>query len=356
MRSVSHAALLLAVGFCAGTAAAQFEKAKDAVAVVEVLDENWVLSRKIMDRKISQRERDAELGRVRIKQPFRLLVSGVAVAPNEIVVPALHPTAPLHIMVRFRDGKTVKAQVVGNDPRSNLALLRTPSSAPAHLTTANKHVVDDQWIALIGHRTLTPAVGRGVVTHPRLGVRTRDIYGVRNGRSLAIGTAFFAATNTRVINPGSACLDEKGQLAGVVLGCAPTMAMPGARPGLNGTFVLPGDRVAKILKCLREHGKVRRADFGMSVMAVPEAMLAHFPELPPGAGNVVRVAKNGPAAKAGVRVNDVVIAINDRKPRDIHALREAMCDCTSKKGTKISVLRAGETMSFDVTPAVEPTR
>ncbi len=352
MRSVPASILVsLSIGFIAGTATAQFESARRAVTRVEVIDSAFLRGREIMGRKISTKKKEAELRQLCVKQQFRLLVSGVAVSANEIVVPALHPTAPLHIMVRFRSGQRVKARVVCNDPRSNLALLRIDARTMDFLPPVAEDVKSQQLIAFIGHRQNLPITGRGLVTHARLGVRYRDIYGVRNGRTISIGVVFVAAGTAKMINPGSACLNEQGKLVGIILGCAPSQAIPGAPPTLECNFVIPSRRIAKIIDCMRMHGRVIRATFGMSVVAIPGALRAQFPDLPIGAGTVVNVDAKGPAGRAGLRRNDVLLSIDGKAPRDIHELREFMSDCRLKRQAKVVVLRAGKKLEL----AIEPT-
>jgi serine protease DegS len=352
MRRVPASLLVcLSIGFVAGNAAAQFESARRAVTQIEVIDAAYLRAREIMDRKISTKKKEAELRQLCVKQPFRLLVSGVAVSANEIVMPAVHPTASLHIIVRLRTGQTFKAEVVGNDPRSNLALIRINARTADYLPLVADNVKDRQLIALIGHRQKLASVGRGLVTHSRLGVRCRDIYGVRNGRSVAIGAVFVAAGTPRMLNPGSACLDEQGKLVGVILGCAPSQAIRGAPRTLECNFVIPSRRIAKIIDCMRKHGRVIRATFGMSVAAIPEALHAQLPDLPSGAGTVVHVEPKGPAGRAGLRRYDVVVSIDGKAPRDIYELRESMSDCHLKKKATVRVLRAGKKLEF----AIEPT-
>jgi S1-C subfamily serine protease len=345
------ASLMLAM--LSSVASAQFERAREALAQVEVIDAAFHQAQQIMRKQIPIAKKEEELRKLKVKQEFRLLVSGVAVGPQEVVTRALHPRARLRIMVTFSNGKQAEARILGNDPRSNLALIQTETPAPAFLEPIEAQVAAAERTYLVGHRGDRALEADGIVTDVSIGATCKDIYGVRAGKALEIGSVFVVATTGRRIYPGAACLDSEGRLIGILLGCAPPQAMPkaaGALADMERSFVIPGRRILKVLAALRAHGRVIRADFGLGVAPVSSALRAQLPDVPGGAGTVDRLDEHGPAAKAGLRRNDILLRVDGTSAGDIHRLRERLCDCEPGKAVKLEVLRAGEKLEMRVTP------
>ncbi|MEM8884101.1 MAG: S1C family serine protease [Planctomycetota bacterium] len=329
---------------------------RKAIAQVEVTDEAYHQGLKILEKDISSEEKRKQLEaqKLRIQQNFRLLVSGIAIAPREIVTPALHPRAQLRVLVTFYDGTKLQASIVGNDPQSNLALIRTPKPVPMYVQFSRLPIERSQPVSLIGYRQREGIDAQGVVTFPSVSATCKDIYRVRAGKPISIGSVFVIATTGRRVNPGSACLDKDGRLLGVLLGCAPAQAMPmraqGAVASMERSFVIPGRRVAWVVESMRRHGRVVRADFGVKLQPISEALAAQLPGVPQGAGSVSFVAPDGPAAKAGVRRHDLLLSVNGKPLPDIHRLRETLCTSEPGKAVKLEIMREGKKLERTVTP------
>jgi len=334
-------------------ASAQFDKAREALARVEVVDAACHEAQEIFRSEATPEEKREALKKLKVQQEFRLLVNGVAVGPTEVVTRSLHPRARLRILVTFQNGKRVQASLIGNDPHSNLALLRTPVEAPNYLAPAESPVLVAQRTYLIGYRGEEPVETEARVTTASIGASCRDIYRVRGGQPLGIGSVFVVASLGRRVNPGAACVDDQGRLIGVLLGCAPPQVLaekPGLLPDMERSFVIPGRRIAKVVAALREHGRVIRADFGFGVAPVSDALRAQLPDVPKGAGTVDRIDEKGPAYKAGLRQHDIVLGVNDHSPADVHLLRECLEDCKPGAEATLRILRGGKEQTLKATP------
>ena len=106
----------------------------------------------------------------------------------------------------------------------------------------------------------------------------------------------------------------------------------------------------RIVKSLREHGRVIRADFGIQVRPVSDALRAQMPKLPKGASTVTLYDTEGPAAKAGIRTNDILLSVNGKEPVDAAELREALVACKPGEPARCKVLRAGKVLELSVKP------
>ena len=157
----------LLTGTLAATVEAQIADARRALVKVEVMDEGLHRALEIRKSELPLKQKEAKLAKIAIQQQFRLLVSGVAIAPHEVVTPALHPTARLRVMVTFHDGSKHRASVIGTDPRTNLALVRTEVAVPHYLEPQVRKVESRQGVELVGHSMIEPMQATGFVTQVR---------------------------------------------------------------------------------------------------------------------------------------------------------------------------------------------
>ena len=290
-----------------------------------------------------------ELRSVRVYQPYTLVLSGTVIsAKGEILTTALHPRAQLAITVTFYDGSVRPARVVGTDPRSNLALLRVACPTPDFVQLEKCSVRSRQAVRIVGHDKARAVQFDCSVTRTRMPVALSDLYRVNAGRSLKLGSVFMVASPVRKANPGSLCVDANGHCAGIVIG-----DMPPRRTSTGAyqlTFVVPVRRAARIVKQLREHGRVIRAYYGVSLLPVDPQVRAHFPDLPRSASSVVAVDPNTPASAAGLRRDDIVVALDGETFANTYAMGDAMAEKQPGKPVKLSVMRAGRTITLQVVP------
>jgi len=205
-----------------------------------------------------------------------------------------------------------------------------------------------------------PMSANGFVTRVRVPTRVMDIYGIYGPpetTTIPLGAVFVVAAPTVPCNPGTACLDDSGKLVGIVLGCAPAQVMARVKgePAVKfeRSFVVPSRRILKVVRALRAHGRVIRAQFGFDTAPVSQALRAQLPTLPACAATVAKLDPKGPGAMGGVRNNDLLLAVNGKRPEDIHLLREMLTDCKPSKPAKLSVLRAGKQVELTVKPTTQ---
>lgn len=330
---------LLFLTVAAATAYAQdLAKAQRAVVHVEAVDRALLLCQQLKESGASV---DKMRG-VRIRQPYVLLVSGVAISANgEILTPALHPRADLRVTVTFHDGETTEAKIIGTDPLSNLALIQAPVKDRAYLTLNEVAPRKDEVVGIIGHDAYRqPVAVRGAVWLDRWPVSIRDAYGVTPERKIALLSTFAVKPATGRPDMGSACIDQAGRLIGVLVGDLPRIHVHAA---------LPAARIARIVKDLREHRHVVRADFGCQLKQVSAVVREQF-QLPAGSCTIDWLHPRGPAAKAGLKRYDIVTRLAGRTYPDPHLFGEAMSDVEPNKPVALEILRAGKKRTVEVKP------
>lgn len=332
-----HVLLILAVA--AATVYAQdIGKARRAVVSVEAVDRALLRCQELSEKKASI----AEMRRLRIHQPYVLVVSGITIsADGEILTPALHPRADLRLTVTFHDGEQSEAKIVGTDPLSNLALIRVPVKNKAYLPLSEAPPRKDAVVGIVGHDGLRqPVTVSGVVRWERWSVHIRDDYGVTRQRKILLASAFAVKPDSGRPDMGSACIDEAGRLIGVLVGDLPRVNIHAA---------LPAARIARIVSDLRKHRRVIRSDFGCGFVQV-SAVVSDQLQLPACACAVEWLHPRGPAAKAGLKRHDIVTRLDGRTYPDPHLMGEAMSDVTPGKPVTLEILRGGNKRTVQVTP------
>lgn len=222
--------------------------------------------------------------------------SGVAVLPGGLLVTNAHVLGRANtIKVRFADGIVLPAEIVGRDPPTDLALIKVARDLPVPaLNTAPR--LGEKVCAVGNPFGLGLSVTCGVVSAV--------------GRS---GTGFnpiedFVQTDA-AINPGAsggALVDERGRLVGVL--AAIFTKQGDANIGVN--FASSVALVMRVAKDLRDHGRVRRARSGLVVAELTDDKRAHAV-----GARIQRLDPDGAAQAAGLKVGDVILAIDGRPIR-----------------------------------------
>ncbi|MEA5455870.1 trypsin-like peptidase domain-containing protein [Sinomonas sp. JGH33] len=244
-----------------------------------------------------------------------------------------------HGEVTFADGIAGPFVVVGRDPLSDLAVLRTglPVPEPPDFGNADQLLVGSLVVAVGSPLGLEGSVTAGVVS--ALG-RSMPARGRTASRLIEDVIQTDAALNPG--NSGGALADSRGRVVGIntaVAGMGLGLAVP-----INPT-------TRRILHSLREDGRVRRAYLGLVSVPTPlsEPWAARTGRRR--ALRVAEVVEGSPAAMSGIRPGDLILAINGHALADAQSLQKQMFDDAIGRRTEITVLR-GEAM---VDVVAEPT-
>ncbi|GAB4097871.1 S1C family serine protease [Sinomonas halotolerans] len=241
--------------------------------------------------------------------------------------------------VAFADGASGPFAVIGRDPLSDLAVLRTGVAVPEppEFGDADRLLVGSLVIAVGSPLGLEGSVTAGVVS--ALG-RSLPARGRTASRLIEDVIQTDAALNPG--NSGGALADSRGRVVGIntaVAGIGLGLAVP-----VNAT-------TRRILSALREDGHVRRAYLGLVSVPTPlderwSARTGHRRAL-----RVAEVIPGSPAALSGLRPGDLLLAVNGASLADAQSLARHMFEEAIGRRTEITVLR-GEALVDVVT---EPT-
>jgi S1-C subfamily serine protease len=247
------------------------------------------------------------------------------------------------IAVRLSDDARYAADRVGEDPDSDLAVLRigSPSALPcAPFGDSAKLKVGQVAIAIGNPLGYARTVTTGVIS--ALGRTLR----ARSGRLMHEVIQTDAALNPG--NSGGPLVDSAGRVVGVN-----TAMIPGAQAICFAT----GINTAKwVIAQLFAHGRVRRAYIGLSGATVPIAtrVVRHF-DLPAAtAVHVLEVMAGSPAAAAGLKIGDRLISLDGAAVEGIDGLQRMLDAGRIGRAAEVRVLRGSTLMHITLTPSELP--
>jgi Do/DeqQ family serine protease len=233
------------------------------------------------------------------------------------------------IDVRLQDGRELRAELVGSDPETDIAVLRIPAQdlTAVAFGDSDKLRVGDFVVAIGSPFGLSHTVTSGIVS--ALGRTGLGIEGFEN----------FIQTDAS-INPGNSggpLVDLKGRLVGINTAI---LAPSGGNVGIG--FAIPVGMVHAATDQILKYGEVRRGLFGISVQDLtPE--LARALGTGNGRGVVVSGVDPGSAAEAaGLKPGDLIVAVNGRPATDAAALRAYVGLMRVGSPLALEVLRQGK--------------
>jgi S1-C subfamily serine protease len=242
------------------------------------------------------------------------------------------------VSATFSDGRELGGEVVGSDPLSDLAVVRADGRdlEPGQLGDADELRVGQLVVAIGSPMGLAGTVTAGVVSALGRSLPTRS---GSAGRLVENVIQTDAALNPG--NSGGALADGIGRVVGV------NTAVAGIGLGLA---VPINDATRRIISALMSEGRVRRAYIGIVGGSRP---------LPPRIAarlgreqgiEVVEVVAGSPAARAGLRPEDLIVAVDGESMTDVGDLQRLMVAERIGKGVEAEVFRDGDFLKLDLIP------
>ncbi|MFL5825727.1 MAG: S1C family serine protease [Thermoleophilaceae bacterium] len=266
--------------------------------------------------------------------------SGVVLTADGFILTSAHVVAGpgRHGRAAFTDGREHGFTIVGSDPLSDLAVLRAdaPDLTPARLGDADSLRVGQLVVAIGNPHGYAGSVTAGVVS--ALG---RSLP-ARAGRTMrVIDNVIQTDASLNPGNSGGALVDNRGDVIGV------NTAVAGVGLGLA---VPINEHTRRVIGSLMTDGRVRRAWLGIAGGVRP---------LPPGAraefGNrtcveVVEVIAGSPAEIAGLRPEDLLVAVDGEAVQGVEDLQRLMVAERIGKQVELTVIRHGRSRTLELVP------
>ena len=256
--------------------------------------------------------------------------SGFIIDPNGLIVTNNHVVGRAdRIVVALSDGTELTAKLIGSDDLTDIAVIRVNSPTPLPYVTwgDSRQTEVGDWILAAGNPFgLGSSVTAGIVS--------------ARGRDIGAGPFDDFIQIDAPINPGNSggpTFNMEGQVIAVNTAIvSPT----GGSVGIG--FAVPSEIAAKIVADLRDKGRIDRGWLGVSVQDVTGGRAAN--------GVVIAgIDGKGPAARAGLRPGDVVLAVNGDRVDSARGLIRAVAAAAPNTTVKLSIRRNGQGIELPVT-------
>ena len=266
--------------------------------------------------------------------------SGVIISPDGYIVTNNHVVENADkISVTFNNKKELTAEVVGTDPKTDLALIKVDANNLDYLTYGDSDKLKiGEWVLAVGNPfNLTSTVTAGIISAK---ARNINILGAHSAIESFIQTD--AVVNRG--NSGGALVNTRGELVGINAAIA---SHTGVYEGYS--FAIPVNIVKKVVDDLMKYGKTQRAYIGVRISDI-DAEFAEKKGLDGVKGiYVAGVVENSGADAAGIEEGDVILAIDGSEINSVSALMGNIAQHSPGDVIKVTVNRDDDIETFDVT-------
>ncbi len=270
------------------------------------------------------------------------LGSGVIVSADGYIITNNHVIESMDaVSVRLKDGRVFKAEIVGADSKTDVAVLKVEGEDLPTLPLADSEQarVGDIVFAVGNPLRVGQTVTQGIISATN-----------RNSLSLIDGDGYedFLQTDAS-INPGNsggALVDAQGRILGINTAI---LSQSGGSIGIG--FAIPSNMAKNVMISLIQTGEVRRGYLGVSIGDLDPELAEQFGTENTNGAVVTQVYTDTPAEEAGLKVYDVITAINGRLVMSQPDLRLKISQITPGEEIRMDVLRDGMPMELIVTLA-----
>ena len=269
--------------------------------------------------------------------------SGFIIAPDGFILTNSHVVhGAREIVVNLSDGRESRAQLVGDDPDTDLAVIRIDAAQLSHVRLADSETLRVGQIAIaIGN----PLGFQASVTAGVISALGRSMH-AQSGRLIDNIIQTDAALNPG--NSGGPLANSAGEVIGVNTAVI--------RPAQGICFAIASNTAKLIAGWLIKEGRIRRGYIGVAGQTTPlHRRVARFYHLANESGAmVVSIEKGSPAEQSRIRPDDVIVAFNDEPIASVHDLHKKLVGDRIGTPCKLTVLRGTEQLTIYVTPAEMP--
>jgi serine protease Do len=277
--------------------------------------------------------------------------SGVIIDPRGYILTNQHVIDDADkLSVVLPDGREFKGEVKGQDSRSDLAIVKIDAmNLPVAVLGDSDCLRIGQWVVAIGNpfgfsmQNPEPTVTAGVISalHRTLG---RTLSRSRDYNDLIQTDA--------AINPGNSggpLVNLKGEIVGINVAIFSTS---GGSQGIG--FAIPSNNAKRIISRLIEGKKVQYGWLGIAVQDLSDDLVKYFKLSGKNGSLVIKVLKDSPAEKSGIKANDVISRFDNTPINTVKELLSAVNKVEVGKKVKVTLIRDKKDLTLDVTVEERP--
>ena len=270
------------------------------------------------------------------------LGSGVIISTDGYIITNNHVVEEAdELKVFLNDDREFTAKVIGTDPKTDIAVIKIEAEhlPAATLADSGKLRVGDVVFAIGNPLAVGQTVTMGIVSATGRKVGILDEVG---------GYEDFIQTDAAINqgNSGGALIDARGRLVGINSAIIST-----SQGNIGIGFAIPINLASSIMHSLIDNGKVSRGYLGVLTDAVTADMAESFGVKPDQKGVIITDINppDGPAAKAGLKREDIIVAVNDQPVATRDELRMIIAQTLPDTKITVKFIRDGKTQTKEVT-------
>ena len=271
------------------------------------------------------------------------LGSGVIISQDGYILTNNHVVdGATDVRVTLADRREYKANVIGTDPKTDIAVVKIDANSLPVITVANssKLQVGDAVLAIGNPYGVGQTVTMGIVSatgRAGLGIEDYEDF-IQTDASINPG------------NSGGALVNDRGELVGIN-----TAILAGNSGGNQGIgFAVPVNLARQVMDAIVTHGSVTRSYLGVSVQDVTPGIAKAIGLNSPSGALVGEVTPNSPAQKIGLQSGDVITEINGTSIAESNQLKMTVSMMNAGQTAKLKVFRNGQTNDYTATVSAMP--
>lgn len=266
--------------------------------------------------------------------------SGVIISKDGYIITNNHVIDNANdIQVSLSNNKNYTGKLIGKDKDTDLALIKIDATDLPYLNFANSDSVKiGEWVLAVGNPfNLASTVTAGIVSAKG---RSINLLENINGNNTNTAIESFIQTDAAVNpgNSGGALVNTQGDLIGINTAIA---SPSGVYAGY--AFAVPANIASKVVSDLKNYGAVQRAFLGVNIASVDNDIADKLNLEKPSGVYLQNIIKGGAAEEAGLKNEDVIIAINGKKIENVSALQEEIASHNPGDRVEATYIRKGNT-------------
>ena len=257
--------------------------------------------------------------------------SGFIISPDGLAITNSHVVGNRSKLVAMTtDGDRLDCDVVGDDPSTDLALLRLSGRDLPHVR------IGDSQLLRVGQLVIAMGSPLGLQSTVSTGVVSGVGRSMRAGDGRLIDNIIQHAAPINPGNSGGPLVDSRGRVVGV------NTAIIAFAQGIG--FAVPSNTVQWITKEFLQHGRVRRRQLGIvgAVVQLPRSLVLDLDLVSDFAVQVMEVDSRGVAGRSGIREGDLIVSVNDRIVSSIDDLHRFLARIPVDAALELTLVRNGE--------------
>ena len=245
------------------------------------------------------------------------------------------------VNVTLNSGKKVVATIVGNDPKTDLAVIKIDEKNLSYLKFGNSDTLEvGDWTSAIGNPFgLQASVTVGVVS-------------AKGRNQLNINDFEDFIQSDAAINPGNSggpLLNIDGDVIGIN-----TAIVSGTGGYMGIGFAIPSKMASNVVNQLIKNGSVTRGFLGVTMQPIDEELASFYKLDKPQGALITDIVKGSPADIAGIKVEDIIVAYNNTPVENLSSFRNAVSMMTPGAPLNLKINRDGKILNIKVKVTTAP--